>query len=120
MPVKISVVICSYNRADYITGAMDSLYNQTAPKDHYEIIVVDNNSKDNTKERCLAYIASHPGCSISYLEEKEQGASFARNTGGNLAKGRLLTFMDDDAIADPDFIENIIRFYENHSDVAAL
>ena len=39
----VSVVICSYNRAAYIGGALDSLYQQTASKDHFEVIVVDNN-----------------------------------------------------------------------------
>jgi GT2 family glycosyltransferase len=47
--LKISVIICSYNRATYIIDAIDSLYNQTASKDLYEVIVVDNNSMDNTK-----------------------------------------------------------------------
>lgn len=120
MPVKLSVIICSYNRADYIIGAIDSLYHQTASKDLYEVIIVDNNSRDNTKDICLTYISTHRDCSIYYLEEKEQGASFARNTGSAMAKGELLTFMDDDAIAQNDFIEKIIRFFESHSGIAGL
>ncbi len=112
--VKISVVICSYNRAKYIIDAIESLYNQTVSKDLYEIIVVDNNSSDNTKELCLAYTTSHPSFNIIYLEEKEQGASFARNTGVMHSRAPLLAFMDDDAIADNDFIERILEFFKTH------
>jgi len=118
--LKISVIICSYNRATYIIDAIDSLYNQTASKDLYEVIVVDNNSMDNTKELCLQYVAAHPSYNIYYFEEKQQGASFARNTGVAHSKASLIAFMDDDAIADKDFIENILRFFETHPDADGL
>ncbi|MBA4138973.1 MAG: glycosyltransferase family 2 protein [Segetibacter sp.] len=118
--LKISVIICSYNREEYITGAIESLYNQTLPKQYYEVIVVDNNSIDNTKQVCLNYIQSQPGYNTYYLEEKQQGASFARNTGAAFAKAPLLAFMDDDAIADKDFLERIISFYEAYPDVSGL
>ncbi len=99
---------------------MDSLYHQTLPKHLYETIVVDNNSKDNTKEICLNYIAAHPDYNIFYLEEKEQGASFARNTGVKNCKGELVVFMDDDAIANNDFLKRILDFFETHDDADAL
>jgi glycosyltransferase involved in cell wall biosynthesis len=118
--VKISVVICSYNREQYIIDAIHSLYNQTLSKDLYEVIVVDNNSIDNTKSLCLHYIDSHPGYNIYYLEEKKQGASFARNTGAAFAKAPLLAFMDDDAVADEDFLERIVSFFQEHPDADGL
>lgn len=118
--LKISVIICSYNRAKYIIKAIDSLYNQTVSKELYETIVVDNNSIDNTKELCLQYIAAHPDYNIRYFEEKRQGASFARNTGVVHSKGSLIAFMDDDAIAEKDFIKNILLFFETHSDADGL
>ena len=113
-PVLLSVVICSYNRRDYITGAMDSLYRQTLDKADYEVIVVDNNSKDDTETRCREYIGTHPEGRFLYLSESRQGASFARNTGAALAQGEFLVFMDDDAVAAPDFLENIISFFRTH------
>ncbi len=118
--LKISVIICSYNREEYITDAMDSLYRQTLSKQLYEVMVVDNNSTDNTKQVCLNYIQLHPGYNIYYLEEKQQGASFARNTGAAFAKAPLLAFMDDDAIADTYFLDRIVSFYEAHPDVSGL
>jgi glycosyltransferase involved in cell wall biosynthesis len=118
--LKISVVICSYNREQYIIDAIDSLYNQTLSKEKYEVIVVDNNSIDNTNHFCQNYIQTHPNFNVYYLEEPTQGASFARNTGAAFAKAPLLAFMDDDAIADTNFLARIIFFFESHSEIGGL
>jgi glycosyltransferase involved in cell wall biosynthesis len=118
--LKISVIICSYNRQDYIIQALDSLYHQGLPKSLYEVIVVDNNSSDNTAQICRDYIAGHPDYNIRYLTETRQGASFARNTGATASVAALLAFMDDDAIAQPDFLERIIRFFESHQDATGM
>lgn len=105
----VSVVICSYNRAAYIVGALASLYQQTASKDHFEVIVVDNNSTDGTEQVVAKWRSDHTDGHFHYSTETKQGASFARNTGAQLAKGQWLCFMDDDAIATPSYIENIIQ-----------
>ena len=118
--IKISVVICTYNRANFIQDAMDSLYHQTINKKQYEIIIVNNNSTDNTTEVCETWINSHKDAYFAFLNEHKQGASFARNTGANLTKGNLLCFMDDDAIAEPDYLERIIAFFEAHPDAGGL
>jgi glycosyltransferase involved in cell wall biosynthesis len=116
----ISVVICSYNRADYILNAVDSLYRQTLPKQHFEVLVVDNNSIDNTRELVEGYIREHTDFNIAYVTESRQGASFARNTGAAFAKGELLCFMDDDAVAEPNFLERILAFFNTHADADGL
>jgi glycosyltransferase involved in cell wall biosynthesis len=116
----ISIVICTYNRADYIIEAMESLCNQTLPKDQFEVIIVDNNSTDQTKTVCNKYIAEHQHVSFNFLEEKRQGASFARNTGAAIAKAALLCFMDDDAVAYPDYLESIIDFFKTHPEAGGL
>jgi glycosyltransferase involved in cell wall biosynthesis len=118
--LHISVVICSYNRADYIINAIDSLYWQTLPKELFEVLVVDNNSIDNTQELVERYIKEHRDFNIVYLTETRQGASFARNTGAAVSKGALLCFMDDDAVAEPHFLERIQTFYNTHADADGL
>ena len=105
----LSIVICSYNRASYISGALDSLYHQSAGLDNFEAIIVDNNSTDNTADVFKHWRSSHANGSFTYLTEPKQGASFARNTGANSAKGQWLCFMDDDAIANEVYVENIIK-----------
>ena len=105
----LSIIICSYNRASYISGALDSLYHQSAGLDNFEAIIVDNNSTDNTAEVFKQWRSSHANGSFTYLTESKQGASFARNTGATSAKGQWLCFMDDDAIAIEVYVENIIK-----------
>ena len=105
----LSIVICSYNRASYISGALDSLYHQSAGLDNFEAIIVDNNSTDNTAQVFKQWRSSHANGSFTYLTESKQGASFARNTGAKGAKGHWLCFMDDDAIANSNYVENIIK-----------
>ncbi|MFZ5978503.1 MAG: glycosyltransferase family 2 protein [Bacteroidota bacterium] len=118
--IKISVVICTYNRAAYIAAALESLVQQTFNKNWFEVIVVNNNSTDNTEQICKKFIADHSQYAFYFLNETQQGASFARNTGADLAKGSLLCFMDDDAIADSDYLEKIVDFFETHTDAGGL
>jgi glycosyltransferase involved in cell wall biosynthesis len=118
--MDLSIILASYNRRDYIIGALDSLYRQTLPKESFEVFVVDNNSQDDTEALCKQYIADHPDASIHFLMEKRQGASFARNTGAAKARGKWLVFMDDDALAYPDFLQKIIAFYRTHVNAGGL
>ncbi len=104
----LSIVICSYNRASYITGALDSLYTGNANLNDFEVVFVDNNSTDNSLQIANDWRALHPNGNFIITSETKQGASYARNTGANLAKGQWLCFMDDDAVAFPDFVQNII------------
>jgi glycosyltransferase involved in cell wall biosynthesis len=117
---KISVVICTYNRAAYIRDAMESLYRQTLDRGSFEVIVVNNNSTDETEIVCKSFIESHNDAWFKYLNEPNQGASFARNTGAVEASSPLLCFMDDDAVADPDYLERIVAFFETHPDAGGL
>jgi len=107
--MKLSIVICSYNRAQYIGDALDSLYNQTSSLSDFEVILVDNNSTDGTPEVYASWRQNHPDGNFQYLTEHRQGASYARNTGAAHANTDWLCFMDDDAVAFPDFVANIIK-----------
>jgi glycosyltransferase involved in cell wall biosynthesis len=105
----LSIVICSYNRASYITGALGSLYAGNANLNDFEVVFVDNNSTDNSLQIANDWRALHPNGNFILTSEIKQGASYARNTGANLAKGQWLCFMDDDAVAFPDFVQNILK-----------
>lgn len=117
---EISVVICTYNRAVYLPEALGSLYNQTIGKDQFEVIIVNNNSTDQTEQVCKSFIEQHKDAHIYYINESQQGASFARNRGAALAKGSLLCFMDDDAIAKSNYLELILTFFKEHKDAGGL
>ena len=113
---EISVIICSYNRARYIREALESLYRQDADKSTYEVIVVDNNSIDDTDEVCHTFLNNHQDLKAQYLKEAQQGSSFARNRGAYVAKGSILVFMDDDAVAESDFISGYIKLFKEIPD----
>jgi glycosyltransferase involved in cell wall biosynthesis len=107
--MQLSIIICSYNRANYIGEALTALYEQTTPLDQFEVFIVDNNSTDDTPNVFASWRATHPNGKFEYTTESKQGASFARNTGAKLATTPWLCFIDDDAIASPQYVENVIR-----------
>jgi len=112
MNEKISVIIPAYNRAKVIGITVNSLINQTLPKDKYEIIVVDNNSTDNTKQEIEKIIqANKNGAEVRYFLEKNQGVHFARNRGAKEAKNDILYFTDDDMLAEPDALQELLKVF---------
>jgi glycosyltransferase involved in cell wall biosynthesis len=109
MPPFLSVVVCSYNREKYIADAINSLLNQTLAPELYEIIIIDNNSKDKTGAIALELLKQHKQThQIHYFKETNQGLCFARNRGIIEAKGKFICYMDDDGIADSIDLENEI------------
>lgn len=103
---KISVIICTYNRCDLLDSAIKSLLNQKVDKNLYEIIVVDNNSTDKTKETVGKYLTE---TNIRYIFEGKQGLSNSRNAGYKNSAGRYVAYIDDDAKADKHWLENILQ-----------
>jgi len=95
----VSVVIPTFNRACLIVAAIDSVLDQTHP--HYEIIVVDDGSTDDTGQR----LRERYGSRIRYVYQENQGESAARNRGIALAKGALVAFLDSDDIWLPSKLE---------------
>src|SRR4030067_2548669 len=97
-PKLVSVIIPTYNRSDNLTLVLEALSKQSLPPDKYETLVVDNNSRDNTKETVQQCIQRFPRLNIRYLFEGKQGLNFARNLGVQQARADVLVFLDDDAI----------------------
>lgn len=108
-PLKISVVIPVYNEEKYIGACLDSLMKQTVPAD--EIIVVNNNSTDNTAK----IIKKYP---VRMLNEKRQGMTFARNKGFNEAQYEIIARTDADTILPPNWIKRIKKSFADESIVA--
>lgn len=108
MTIKISAIICTHNRAQYLKKTIQSLITQTLPKDQYEIIVVDNASEDKTKQVCTEY-ASH----LRYIYEPKLGLSQARNAGWKAANGKYVAYLDDDAVASPDWLQKIVEAFKS-------
>ena len=111
MHIPISAIVCTYNRADFVVRAIDSLANQTLNMDDYEILVVDNGSNDDTKRRIEEKLVTIPNLRCVY--EPRLGLSVARNTGLASSKGCVLAFLDDDAIACPGYLEEILGVFKS-------
>lgn len=120
MTPKVSIIICAYNRANFVKQGLNALNNQTSEKHLYEVIIVDNNSKDETKEVCERFISSYPELNLRYVLETKQGLSFARNKGINEAQANIISYIDDDATARNDFVENLLTAFESNPDFEAL
>lgn len=91
---KISVVVCTYNRAGLLVGALQSLCEQTLAASQYEVIVVDNKSEDNTHAVTGKFCSLYPN--VRYCFETKQGLSHARNLGWQESKGEYVAYIDDD------------------------
>lgn len=93
--VLISVVICTYNRADLLRGVLQSLCTQILESSRYEVVVVDNNSTDGTCAVAREFRLRYPN--VSHYVEQQQGLSHARNLGLEVARGEFVAYIDDDA-----------------------
>ena len=118
-PIEISVIISTYNRDTSLKDTIESLLSQSLSKNNFEIIIVDNNSNDNTSKLASEY-NKNKAHSIRYVLEKEQGLSKARNRGSKEAKGEIITFIDDDAIADKYLLEKILDVYDHYPQASII
>lgn len=116
----LTVIICTYNRAKYIGPLLESLAANTLPKSEYEILLVDNNCKDNTREICEQFAAAHPDLMFRYVVETEQGLSAAKNCGIREAHGDLIVYVDDDALVDSNYLSDYVDYMAAHPEVMAL
>ncbi len=117
---EISVVICTYNRDKFIGAALECLARQTLIPALFEIIVVDNNSTDNTASISKNFITAHPELNTRYVLETNRGLSYARNRGMQEAKSSIITYIDDDAEAVPDFLAEILAFFKTHPQTTGI
>ncbi len=115
----LTAIICTYNRAKYIGPLLESIAANDLAKSAYEIVLVDNNSTDNTREICEAFAKAHKDVQFRYVLEPEQGLSAARNKGIKEAKGDVIVYIDDDALVDTDYLRTYAEWFEAHPETMA-
>ena len=118
--IKVSVIVCTYNRDKYLPLTLNHLRDQSQSFEEYEIVIVNNNSTDSTDRICRDFIAEQNSLNITYVIEINQGHTYARNRGIAESKGKYLAFIDDDAFVVCDYVKNIITFFDSHPKVAAI
>ncbi|MEM1366421.1 MAG: glycosyltransferase [Cyanobacteria bacterium P01_H01_bin.15] len=104
---RIAAIICTHNREQYLGAAIDTLLDQTC--DHYEVLVVDNASTDNTKQ-VVDVRLEHPR--LRYVYESTLGLSSARNRGAVETSAPILAYLDDDAEASPQWLNVLAEAFE--------
>jgi glycosyltransferase involved in cell wall biosynthesis len=109
----VSVVIPTYNYGKYVVETVENVLNQTYR--NFEIIVVDDGSTDDTRERLKAYADR-----IRYVHQENQGCAAARNTGIQAASGEWIAFLDADDLWHPQKLEVQMAYLAKHPDIVLL
>jgi len=113
MPL-LSVIITTYNRPTLLKKCLTSLVSQVTPHTKAEIIVIDNSLRETAKK----VVRHFP--KVQYYAEKQLGLSFARNTGWKKAKGKYVAYIDDDSIADKNWIRSIYQQIKKRPEIQAF
>ncbi len=108
--IKISIAVCTRNRSSMLADCINSLLNQNVDSESFEILIIDNNSTDNTKEVATKFCKNHNN--IKYFFEETTGYSAPRNCGWKNASGKIVAYIDDDEIAAPNWIESILATFQ--------
>lgn len=116
--MKLSVVIPTVNRASLLARTIDLIESQTVPRDSYEVIVIDNNSTDGTREVLEQKAQLYPNLRFSH--QSKPGAAPTRNVGIRLAAGDLVLFIDDDILAEPTLVEAHLRYHSANPNASII
>jgi len=111
----ISIIIPAYNEENYIFPCLKSIVEQDFPKKSYEIIVINNNSSDKTKE-----IIKNNFPKVRIVDEPKQGLVFARIRGVSEAKSKIIAFTDADTEVSPKWLKTIYTTYQKYPDIAGI
>ena len=103
----ISVIIPTFSRSYLLKKALDSLVKQNFDKYQFEMIVVDNNSSDDTKDVTLQFIKDHQDFNIKYVFESIPGLVAGRHRGFQESRFDILSYVDEDIIADVNWLKSV-------------
>ena len=111
--MRISVILCTYNRCLYLSKVLDSIAASVVPESvEWEVLVVDNNSSDQTPQVANEFAVRYPG-RFRYILEPRQGKSLALNSGIRESRGDILAFVDDDVTVETTWLRNLSQTLEN-------
>ena len=112
----ISVIVCTYNRDKFIYHCLECL-SKNKTKADWELLLVDNNSTDNTANECRRYENDFKPNNYRYIKELRQGLSHARNRGIDEANGDWLVFLDDDSFVENNYLEDLHQYIQSMPDL---
>jgi glycosyltransferase involved in cell wall biosynthesis len=120
--LSISVIVATLNRSHRISELIKHFDTRLdIPQGlNLEVIIIDNNSTDDTKALVTEKLSKKRGYTLRYALEKKAGVSAARNLGANIALSEWFMFLDDDALPSIDFFEKLNKEYKNNYSVSAF
>jgi glycosyltransferase involved in cell wall biosynthesis len=110
--LSVTVAIPTYRRATMLRQTLEGLVRQDYPPHLLEILIVDNNSSDDT--RAVVESFAQAALSPRYVLETQQGANHARNRAIREARGEIIIFGDDDILIEPNWVREIARPFQEH------
>jgi len=111
--MNVTAILCTYNRCQVLADALEGVAASVLPPSvEWEVLVVDNNSRDQTRAVIEDFCNRYPG-RFRYLFESQPGKSYALNTGVREARGEILAFLDDDACVEPTWLGNLTAGLKN-------
>jgi glucosyl-dolichyl phosphate glucuronosyltransferase len=113
--MKVTVILCTYNRAESLARALASVAKSQMPDGAvWEVVVVDNNSSDNTRAVVTEFAEHYPHI-FRYVFEPKPGKSNALNRGIRETNADVIAFMDDDVQVEPDWLYKLTRVFSDPS-----
>lgn len=111
--LKLSIVVPVYNVERYLSRCLESLLNQKLTEEDYEIIIVNDGTKDNSMSIVNDFALQHKN--IVVFEQENKGLSGARNTGVNIAKGKYIYFIDSDDYVAANTLHKVLSIIEKNN-----
>jgi glycosyltransferase involved in cell wall biosynthesis len=106
--IATTIQLCTYNRATLLERVLEAAFDQTAPDDAYEVVLVDDGSSDETPS-VIERARSRAACPFTVVRQDNRGLAAARNAGIARAAGERIIFIDDDVLVLPNFVQEHMR-----------
>jgi glycosyltransferase involved in cell wall biosynthesis len=113
---RLTIQLCTYNRAHLLERVLEALFDQTVPDDAYEVVLVNDGSPDDTSA-VIERVRPLARCVFTVIEQSNAGLAKARNAGIARSRGERICFIDDDVLPTPVFAAEHLRSDDRHGDV---
>ena len=116
MSVKLTIQLCTYNRAQLLERVLEACFDQTIPADSYEVVLVNDGSPDDTPAT-IERVQRLATCRFTVVNQPNGGLAKARNAGIAVSTGERIAFIDDDVLPTPVFAAEHLKSDARHGDV---
>jgi len=109
--MRATIQLCTYNRAHLLERVLDACFEQTVPSAEYEVVLVNDGSRDATPQ-VIAAARARATCDFTVIDQENAGLARGRNVGIARARGERIIFIDDDVLPTPSFVAEHLRSHE--------